>query len=87
MVRFHATIALLTYATLAGFATFAGQSDVERGMSGKHFRLDALSEERYTSTATPYDKQPVTRARVWLYIVVERRGAARAHRAQSGEQL
>jgi len=54
MVRLHATITLLTYATLAGFATFAGQSDVERvTSSGKHFRLDALSEPRYTSAAYP----------------------------------
>jgi hypothetical protein len=50
----HATLTLLTYATLSGFATFAGQSDVSRvTLSVKHFRLDALSEQRYTSAPTP----------------------------------
>ncbi len=54
MVRVHATIALLTYASMAVFATFAGQSDVDRvTLGGKHFRLDALSEQRYTSAPTP----------------------------------
>jgi hypothetical protein len=57
MVRLYATITLLTYATVAGFATFVGQSDVERvTMSGSHFRLDAISEQRYTSAPTPHDK-------------------------------
>lgn len=49
-----ATIALLTYATLAGFATFTGQTDVDGvTLCGRRFRLDALQEQRYTSAPIP----------------------------------
>lgn len=54
LVRADATITLLTYASMAVFATFAGQTDVDRvTLGGNDFRLDALSEQRYTSAATP----------------------------------